>query len=98
MNEGKTSKEFQVDGKRTVVLDYPVPVVSVVAKGKKYIQEDMRKVYEEAAFAGIHLFCITLDPDSVDFMSSIFGNRLIYLPDIPELPKRLLEIFRKVTR
>lgn len=97
VNEGKTSKEFQVDGKRTVVLDYPVPVVSVVAKSKKYIKEDMRKVQEEAAIAGIHLFCITLDPDSVDFMSSIFGNRLIYLPDIPELPKRLLEIFRKVT-
>lgn len=98
VNEGKTSKEFQVDGKRTVLLEHPVPVVSVVAKGKKYIKEDMRKVHEEAALGGVHLFCITLDPGSVEFMGSIFGNRLIFLPDITELPKRLLEIFRKVTK
>jgi nitric oxide reductase activation protein len=54
-------------------------------------------VYEEAVMADINLFCITLDGDSMDFMEDVFGNALIYLPDITELPTRLLEIFRKVT-
>jgi nitric oxide reductase activation protein len=97
MDKGETSTVFYIDGTRRVEVDRPVPVVEASYKSNSYIRQDLRKVYEEAVMADINLFCITLDGDSVDFMEDVFGNALIYLPDITELPKRLLEIFRKVT-
>ena len=96
IDEGEKSKSYFMDGVR-VDIDKPVPVLSVVSKGRYYIRHDLRKVYEEAVMAGIHLFCITLDQGSVRFMEEIFGTSLVYLPDVSELPRRLIEIFRKVT-
>jgi nitric oxide reductase NorD protein len=97
IDRGETASVFYVDGTRRVEVDKPVPVVDAVYKRKHYVLHDLRKVREEATLAGIELFCITLDANSISFMEDVFGNALIYLPEISELPKRLLEIFRKTT-
>ena len=96
MDRGKRATSYQIDG-RWVTVDEPVPVVSVLTKDRSCIFHDLQKVYEEATIAGIHLFCITLDKGSVDFMGKIFGNALIYPPNIAELRKRLIDIFKRVT-
>lgn len=97
VDRGERSKVFHIDGTKEVVLDRPVPVLSILQKRTTYIKHDLSKVYEEAVMAGIHLFCITLDENSVDFMGEIFGTSLIYLPRISELPRRLIDLFKKVT-
>lgn len=97
IDRGETATVFFVDGTRRVEVEHPVPVVDAVYKKNQYVLHDLQKVREEAALAGIKLFCITLDADSITFMEDVFGHALIYLPDISELPKRLLEIFRKAT-
>jgi hypothetical protein len=97
IDKGEKATVFYVDGKRRVEVEEPIPVVNAIYKPRAYVLHDLRKVYEEAVIAGINLFCITLDGDSVPFMEEIFGNNLIYLPEISRLPVRLLDIFRKVT-
>jgi hypothetical protein len=97
IDRGEKSKVYHIDGTKKVVLDNPVPVLSVIQKNSSYMMHDLRKVYEEAVIAGIHMFCITLDENSVDFMGEIFGNSLIFLPEISELPQRLIEIFKRTT-
>lgn len=94
-DEGKTAKRYTVDG-RVVESAKPVPVLSVNHRGTDYAIGDLRKVYEEASVAGIRLFCITLDEKSIPVMSRIFDTSLIYLPDISQLPGRLVQVFRAV--
>jgi nitric oxide reductase activation protein len=95
---GRTEEatEYQVDG-RNFQSSSPLPVMEVIEKPAAYVQADLRKVREEAALAGVHLFCITLDEASVQFMEQTFGSAFIYLPDISHLPNRLTQVFRALT-
>ena len=66
-------------------------------RGEEYVFQDLLKVYQEAVMAGIKLFCITIDLPTANVMTRIFGKALIYLPKISDLPRKLVEIFRKVS-
>jgi hypothetical protein len=90
------SMEYQVDG-RNFQSSSPVRVLEVMLKPTRYVQAELRKVREEAALAGVHLFCITLDEASVPFMAETFGSSFIYLPDISHLANRLTQVFRTLT-
>jgi hypothetical protein len=92
---GRTEEvtEYTVDG-RTIHSSTPVRVREVFAKSDDYIRAELRKVREEAALAGVHLFCITLEESSVPFMQETFGSAFIFLPDVTHLPSRLAQIFR----
>ena len=66
-------------------------------RDNEYVFQDLLKVYQEAVMAGIKLFCITIDRPTPDVMGRMFGKALIYLPKISDLPRKLVEIFRKVS-
>jgi hypothetical protein len=97
IDNNEMSSYITVDG-RLKKLEKPVPVVEMVRKDNEFVFHDMRKTYEEAAFAGVNLFCITLDRSTVDFIRQCFGKNYIFLPDITTLPVQLVTIFRHITR
>ena len=94
-DEGKYSTKYVVDG-RVVEEATPVPVVRLDHRETEYAVGDLRKVYEEASFAGIRLFCITLEEECLPTMRKIFDKSLIFLPDVNQLPERLVQVFRAV--
>jgi nitric oxide reductase activation protein len=96
VDEGKTSRTYQIDG-RDVEVSRKVRVCRMISQPPHYVRADLQKVREEAVLAGVHLFCITLEEAAVKFMGKVFGSSLVYLPNPGLLPRRLLEIFRKVT-
>ena len=96
VDEGKKSSTYQVDG-REVEVSKKVRVCKMVSQSSAYVRADLQKVKEEATLAGVHLFCITLEEAAVEFMTEVFGSSVVYLPSPGQLPRRLLEIFRKVT-
>lgn len=88
--------EYEVDGRRMTSAT-PISVMEIFVKGAEYIRADLRKVREEAALAGVHLFFLVLDKDSIGFMTGTFGSDLVFLPDIASLPSKLLQVFRSFT-
>jgi len=88
--------EYEVDGRRMTSAT-PLSVMEIYVKGPDYIRADLQKVREEAAIAGVHLFFIVLDKDSIGFMTGTFGSDLVFLPDIASLPAKLLHVFRTFT-
>jgi nitric oxide reductase activation protein len=95
---GRTEEamEYQVDG-RNFQSSTPLQVMEVIEMPLGYVQADLRKVREEAALSGVHLFCITLEESSVPFMEQTFGSAFIYLPDVSQLAPRLAKVFQTIT-
>jgi len=65
---------------------------------KEYAVQDTRMALIEARNSDINPFCLTVDRNGHDYLRSMAGD-LGYevLPDILELPRRLPQLYRKIT-
>ncbi|MEJ2060935.1 MAG: VWA domain-containing protein [Gammaproteobacteria bacterium] len=65
----------------------------------RYLHEDTRMAMKEAIDAGVHPFCITLDPSGSEYLPAIFGHgHYTILDNVDELPARLPEIYLRLRR
>lgn len=65
----------------------------------KYAIEDTRKALAEARGNGIHPYCITIDKEAHDYLEYLFGGgNFTFVKDVSQLPSRLTEIYRLLTR
>ncbi len=65
----------------------------------RYLHEDTRLAMKEARDAGIHAFCVTLDPRAGTYLPAIFGvGHYLVLEDVDRLPQRLPEIYLRLRR
>ncbi|AOV16504.1 VWA domain-containing protein [Acidihalobacter aeolianus] len=65
----------------------------------RYLQDDTRMAMKEARDAGVHPFCITLDPSGGEYLPAIFGPGHFTLVDsVDDLPARLPEIYLRLRR
>jgi nitric oxide reductase NorD protein len=65
----------------------------------RYLHEDTRMAMKEAQDAGMHPFCITLDPSGEEYLPAIFGPGHYTIVDRPdELPRRLPDIYLRLRR
>jgi nitric oxide reductase activation protein len=46
----------------------------------------------------IYSYCISLDPQADDYVSTIFGNRYSVIDKIERLPEKLPELFMVLTK
>ena len=64
-----------------------------------YAQEDTRMALIEARKAGVHPFCITVDPHGRRYLQRMYGHGGYTIIDSVEaLPQRLPAIYRRLTR
>jgi len=60
--------------------------------------EDTRQALLEAKRAGVHPFCITIDRAEHSYLSHMYGAvNYVFIDDLSKLPKRVPEIYRKLT-
>lgn len=65
----------------------------------RYGIEDMRQAVVEAAAAGIHCFCLTVDRDAPSYLAAIFGpGQHAVLRHARRLPVALVEVLRRLLR
>ncbi len=65
----------------------------------RYAQEDTRRALVEARQAGLHPFCITVDPHSRDYLQQMYGRGSYTIIDrVESLPLRIPGIYRRLTR
>lgn len=65
----------------------------------RYAQEDTRVALVEARQAGIHPFCITVDPQGGDYLARMYGEGgYTVISRVEALPQRLPLIYRRLTR
>lgn len=65
----------------------------------QYAIEDTRKALAEARGCGIHPYCITIDREAHDYLEHLFGKgNFTYIKEIEQLPSRLTEVYRLLTR
>lgn len=65
----------------------------------QYAIEDTRKALAEARGNGIHPYCITIDREAHDYLEHLFGRgNYTYVKKIEQLPSRLTEIYRLLTK
>jgi nitric oxide reductase NorD protein len=64
-----------------------------------YAQEDTRRALVESRQAGLHPFCITVDPHSRDYLQQMYGAGSYTIIDrVEALPLRIPGIYRRLTR
>jgi len=64
-----------------------------------YAQEDTRMALREARQAGVHPFCITVDPHGRDYLQHMYGeNGYTIIDRVELLPERLPALYRRLTR
>jgi nitric oxide reductase NorD protein len=65
----------------------------------QYGIEDTRMALLEARRAGIHPFCITIDREARDYLPHMYGAaRYVILDDVRQLPFKVSDIYRRLTR
>ena len=65
----------------------------------RYAQEDTRAALAEARLAGVHPFCITIDPSGPAYLGDMYGETGFTVIDrVERLPERLPLIYRRLTR
>ncbi len=63
----------------------------------RYAQEDTRVALREARKAGVHPFCITVDPTGPQYLARMYGEVAYTVIDrVEALPSRLLAVYRKL--
>lgn len=66
---------------------------------ERYLHEDTRMAVKEAADAGVHAFCITLDPAGGAYLPQIFGaGHYLVVDDMDALPRKLPEVYLRLRR
>ncbi|MCB9744250.1 MAG: hypothetical protein H6741_03600 [Alphaproteobacteria bacterium] len=64
-----------------------------------YAQEDTRAALREARVAGVHPFCITVDPRGGSYLGDLYGEvGYIVIDRVESLPERLPRIYWRLTR
>ncbi|OYV78167.1 MAG: hypothetical protein B7Z66_01005 [Chromatiales bacterium 21-64-14] len=65
----------------------------------RYLHQDTRMAMKEAMDAGVHPFCVTLDPAGREYLPAIFGpQHYLVLDHVDDLPARLPEIYLRLRR
>ncbi len=65
----------------------------------QYGIEDTRMALLEARRAGVHPFCVTIDREARDYLPHMYGAaRYVILDDVAELPFKVSDIYRRITR
>lgn len=65
----------------------------------RYLHEDTRMAVKEAVDAGVHPFCITLDPQGSQYLPGIFGvGHYLVLDHLDSLPARLPEVYLRLRK
>jgi len=65
----------------------------------QYGIEDTRMALLESRRAGVHPFCITIDREARDYLPHMYGAaRYIILDDVRQLPFKVSDIYRRLTR
>lgn len=65
----------------------------------RYLLHDARKAVDEARRAGVHTYCMSLDPRADAYVSRIFGQRnYLVLDRIERLPEKLPALYLRLTR
>ncbi len=65
----------------------------------QYGIEDTRMALLEARRSGVHPFCITIDREARDYLPHMYGAaRYIILDDVRQLPFKVSDIYRRLTR
>lgn len=60
--------------------------------------EDTRMALLEAKRQGIHSFCITIDKEARDYLPHMYGHaRYTILEDVQQLPRKVADIYRRIT-
>ena len=66
---------------------------------ERYAQEDTRMAVLRARDAGVHPFCITVDPRGSDYVEHMYGKGGYTVIDhVDRLPARLPALYRRLTR
>lgn len=64
----------------------------------EYGIEDTRKALFEAKQKNIHSYCITIDEDGSDYLAHMYGAaNYALIDDINQLPRKVTDIYRKLT-
>jgi hypothetical protein len=65
----------------------------------QYLRFDAKRAVEELSRAGIHSYCLTLDPYADQYVSRIFGARnYMVLDQVARLPEKLSMLYLGLTR
>jgi len=65
----------------------------------EYGIEDTRRALIEARRAGIHAYCITIDEAARDYLPQMYGPAAFtVVNDVRELPRKVSDIYRRITR
>lgn len=60
--------------------------------------EDTRMALLEAKRQGVHSFCITIDKEARDYLPHMYGHaRYTILDDVQQLPRKVADIYRRIT-
>lgn len=60
--------------------------------------EDTRMALLEAKRQGVHSFCITIDREARDYLPHMYGHaRYTILDDVQQLPRKVADIYRRIT-
>lgn len=60
--------------------------------------EDTRRALQEARYAGIRPYCVTIDRHGADYLKRLYGEASYsVLADVTKLPLRLAEVYRRLT-
>jgi len=64
-----------------------------------YAQEDTRTALREARKAGVHPFCVTVDPLGREYLGRMYGDAAYTIIDkVESLPQRIPRLYRRWTR
>jgi nitric oxide reductase NorD protein len=65
----------------------------------RYGIEDTRQAIAEARSQGVSVFCLTIDREGSAYLRHMFGpHGYAVVADVTELPERLPEVYRMLTR
>ncbi len=70
----------------------------VDANDEQLLIEDSRQAVKELDRKGIFTYCISLDPQADDYVSTIFGRQYTVIDNIQRLPEKLPELFLALTK
>ena len=93
---GHTLKTRQADKKLMLILTDGEPA-DIDSKDPQLLIEDARKAVQELDQQGIFTYCINLDANADDYVSSIFGRNYTVIDNVARLPEKLPQLFMRLT-